>query len=107
METVIDLANAATSLDDVIACVTAAFARDLTSEERLRREAATRARLRWRADLSETIPTAADGAHSILEYRYDRDVERAHRLPPARKQTRSPSPTVAGAAATATTRSTV
>ncbi len=85
-ETVIDLANAATNLDDVIACVTAAFARDLTSEERLRREAATRKRLRWRADLSEIIPTAADGAHSILEYRYDRDVERAHGLPPGRKQ---------------------
>jgi hypothetical protein len=85
-ETVIDLVHAATSLDDVIACVTAAFARDLTSDERLRREAATRKRLRWRADLSEIIPTAADGAHSILEYRYDRDVERAHGLPPARKQ---------------------
>lgn len=85
-ETVIDLANAATSLDDVIACVTAAFARDLTSGERLRQEAATRKRLRWRADLGEIIPMAADGAHSILEYRYDRDVERAHGLPPARRQ---------------------
>jgi hypothetical protein len=85
-ETIIDLANAAKSLDDVIACVTAAFARNLTSQERLHREVATRKRLRWRAELGEIIAMAADGAHSILEYRYDRDVERAHRLPTARKQ---------------------
>jgi hypothetical protein len=85
-ETVIDLANAAASLDDVIGYVTAAFARDLTSEERLRREAAARKRLRWRADLDEIIPRAADGAHSVLEYRYDRDVEQAHGLPRASKQ---------------------
>ena len=85
-ETVIDLVHAATSLDDVISSVTRAFARDLTSEERLRHEAAARKKLRWRADLDEIIPKAADGAHSVLEYRYDRDVEQAHGLPPAGKQ---------------------
>jgi hypothetical protein len=85
-ETIIDLANAATNLDDVIGYVTGAFARNLTSQERLRREAAARRRLRWRAELNEIIPRAADGAHSVLEYRYDRDVEQAHGLPPARKQ---------------------
>jgi hypothetical protein len=85
-ETVIDLVHSATNLDDVIASVTGAFARDLTSEQRLRREAAARKRLRWRADLDEIIPRAADGAHSVLEYRYDRDVEQAHGLPPASKQ---------------------
>jgi hypothetical protein len=87
-ETVMDLTNAATSLDDVIGYVTGAFARDLTSEERLRREAAARKRLRWRSDLDEIIPRAAGGAHSVLEYRYDRDVEQAHGLPLARKQVR-------------------
>jgi hypothetical protein len=85
-ETVIDLVNAASNLDDVIASVTGAFARDLTSEERLRREAAARKRLRWRSDLDEIIPRAAGGAHSVLEYRYDRDVAQAHGLPPASKQ---------------------
>jgi hypothetical protein len=85
-ETVIDLVHAATNLDDVIASVTGAFARDLTSDERLRREAAARRRLRWRAELDEIIPRAAGGAHSVLEYRYDRDVEQAHGLPPAGKQ---------------------
>ena len=91
-ETVIDLVHAAADLDDVIAHVTRAFARNLTSEERLRREAAARKKLRWRADLDEIIPRAAGGAHSVLEYRYDRDVEQAHGLPPAIKQARFTKP---------------
>jgi hypothetical protein len=37
--------------------------------------------LRWRADLHELIAAAASGDHSVLEYRYERDVERAHGLP--------------------------
>ena len=43
-ETVIDLVHAAANLDDVIGYVTGSFARNLTSEERLRREAAGRKR---------------------------------------------------------------
>jgi hypothetical protein len=85
-ETVIDLVHAAGNLDDVVGYVTGAFARNLTSEERLRREADGRQRLRWRADLDEIIPKAVGGAHSVLEYRYDRDVEQAHGLPHAKKQ---------------------
>ena len=91
-ETVIDLVHAAANLDDVIGYVTGSFARNLTSEERLGREAAGRKRLRWRADLDEIIPKAAGGAHSVLEYRYDRDVEQAHGLPPASKQVRCTKP---------------
>jgi Transcriptional regulator, AbiEi antitoxin len=91
-ETVIDLVHATTSLDDVIAYVTGAFGRNLTSEERLRQEVAARKKLRWRADLDEIIPKAAGGAHSILEYRYDRDVEQAHGLPPASKQVKFAKP---------------
>ena len=91
-ETIVDLVNAATSLNDVIGYVTGAFARDLTSDERLRGEIATRKRLRWRADLDEVILRAAGGAHSVLEYRYDRDVEQAHGLPLARRQVRFTKP---------------
>jgi hypothetical protein len=91
-ETVIDLVHAADDLNDVIACVTGAFARNLTNADWLRREAAARAKLRWRADLNEIIPAAAGGAHSVIEYRYDRDVERAHGLPPAAKQARFTKP---------------
>jgi hypothetical protein len=85
-ETVIDLAHAATDLDRVIAYVTGAFGRKLTSEERLRWEVAGRRKLRWRGELSEIIAAGAGGAHSVIEYRYDRDVEQTHGLPPARKQ---------------------
>jgi hypothetical protein len=91
-ETVIDLVHAAAQLDDVIAYVTAAFGRRLTNEERLRREAAERTRLRWRRDLGQIIQAGAGGAHSLLEYRYDRDVEQAHGLPPALKQARFTKP---------------
>jgi hypothetical protein len=91
-ETVIDLVHAATNLDDVIACVTGAFGRNLTNEERLLREVAARKKLRWRGDLDQIILAGAGGAHSVIEYRYDRDVERAHGLPPAAKQARFAKP---------------
>lgn len=64
----------------------------LTNEERLRRQAAARTKLRWRADLDEIILAGAGGAHSVIEYRYDRDVEQAHGLPTAAKQVRFTKP---------------
>jgi hypothetical protein len=70
-DTIIDLANAADSLDDVIGWVTAAFARHLTSEWPLRQAIAARIRLRWRDQLNEIITFAAGGTHSVLEFRYD------------------------------------
>jgi hypothetical protein len=85
-ETVLDLTQTAATFDDVCGWVTRAFARDLTDETRLRAAMGLRTRLRWRADLHELIAAAADGDHSVLEYRYDRDVERAHGLPEARRQ---------------------
>jgi hypothetical protein len=91
-ETVIDLVHAATNLDDVIACVTRAFGMNQTNEERLLREVAARKKLRWRGDLDQIILAGAGGAHSVIEYRYDRDVERAHGLPPAAKQARFAKP---------------
>ena len=80
-ETVLDLTQAAADFDDVCAWVTRAFARELTDEERLRVAMRQRTKLRWRADLYELIASAARGDHSVLEFRYDRDVERAHGLP--------------------------
>ena len=80
-ETVLDLTQAAANFDDVCGWITRAFARDLTDEDRLRAAMRQRPRLRWRADLHELIAAAASGDHSVLEYRYDRDVERAHGLP--------------------------
>jgi hypothetical protein len=85
-ETVIDLVHAATDLDDVVAIVAGAFGRRLVREAELRKEAASRQRLRWRHDLEEIVSACSSGTHSVLEYRHDRDVQRAHGLPLAKKQ---------------------
>jgi hypothetical protein len=85
-DTIIDLVNAAASLDDAVGWVTAGFARHLTAEWPLRQAIAARARVRWRDQLDAVITLAAGGTHSVLEYRYDRDVERAHGLPRAARQ---------------------
>jgi hypothetical protein len=78
---VLDLTQTAMKFDDVCGWVTRAFARDLTDEVRLRAAMRLRTKLRWRTDLYELIAAAAGGDHSVLEFRYDRDVERAHGLP--------------------------
>jgi hypothetical protein len=85
-DTVLDLVHAAANLDDALGWVTRALAKPLTSEPHLRSAMAERKQLRWRRELDEIITAAAAGAHSVLEYRHDRDVQRAHDLPPARKQ---------------------
>jgi hypothetical protein len=85
-ETVIDLADAAKSFDEACGWVTAAFGRRLTGEGPLRTTLDARRKLRWRGQLDEMIIAAAGGAHSLLEFRYDRDVERAHGLPRASQQ---------------------
>ena len=91
-ETVLDLVQAAASFDDVCGWITRAVARELTDEERLRAAMCQRGKLRWRADLQELIAAAASGDHSVLEYRYDRDVERAHGLPEPVRQAPFTSP---------------
>ncbi len=85
-ETILDLAGATEDLDEVVGWVTSAFNARLTSESYLRRAMSERLKLRWRRELHEIIAAASGGAHSVLEYRYDRDVERAHGLPTAKKQ---------------------
>jgi len=85
-ETVLDLTQTAKTFDDVCGWVTRAIARELTDETRLNAAMSGRLRLRWRTDLSQLIAAAAAGDHSVLEFRYHRDVERAHGLPePARQ----------------------
>jgi hypothetical protein len=85
-ETVLDLVQAATDKDEVIALVTGGFNRKLLTENHLRAVARTRKKLRWRDELDDIISLAAGGAHSPLEYRHDRDVQRAHGLPEPAKQ---------------------
>lgn len=85
-ETVTDLVDAAVNFDDAVGWITSGFQRGRIGEARLKTVMAARKKLRWRDRLDEVIPMAAAGTHSPLEYRYDRDVERAHGLPPAGKQ---------------------
>ena len=85
-ETVLDLTQTAKSFDDVCGWVTRAIARELTDQTRLLAAMSARPRLRWRADLHELIAAAAGGDHSVLEFRYHRDVEQAHGLPEPEKQ---------------------
>jgi hypothetical protein len=85
-DTVIDLVNTTRDFDEAAGWITAAFARRLTGEWPLRQAMARRPRLRRRAQLEEVITRAAGGTHSVLEFRYDRDVEGAHGLPPAKRQ---------------------
>jgi hypothetical protein len=47
-----------------------------------------RKKMRWRHELGDVLKAAADGIHSVLEYRYLRDVERAHGLPRSTHQVR-------------------
>jgi hypothetical protein len=88
-ETVLDLADAADSFDDVVALLARACQRGLTTRFLLTESLRRRARLRWRAEITSALKDVADGAHSLLEYRYVRDVERAHGLPAAQRQARA------------------
>ena len=85
-ETVLDLTQTARNFDDVCGWVTRAIARELTDEGSLKAAMTRRERLRWRHDLHEILESAATGDHSVLEYRYHRDVERAHALPEPDRQ---------------------
>lgn len=60
-----------------------------TTPCRLAETLAGRARLHRRAWLSAVLADLADGSVSVLEQRYQRAVERAHRLPRAQRQVRA------------------
>ncbi len=85
-ETVLDLIGTAGTFDDVCGWITRAISRELTDERRLRAAMEERERLPWRADIHSLIAAAVTGDHSVLEFRYTRDVERAHGLPEPDRQ---------------------
>jgi hypothetical protein len=84
-DTVLDLVHAATATDAVVSWVLRACQRRLTTPARLTSAAKSRGRLANRELLEELVHDAADGVASALERRYQRDVERAHGLPVARR----------------------
>jgi hypothetical protein len=85
-ETVLDLAAAAADLDDAVGWVTRALGRGLTTQAELGAALDLRQRMRWRPRLAELLQPDAEGLHSVLEYRYHRDVERPHGLPAGTRQ---------------------
>jgi predicted transcriptional regulator of viral defense system len=87
-ETVFDLIELAQTIDDACGWITRAVGRRLTTAERLIDTLKLRKKMRWRPALEDMLQAAADGIHSVLEYRYLRDVERAHGLPRSRHQVR-------------------
>jgi uncharacterized low-complexity protein len=87
-ETVLDLTQAATTFDDAFSWVALACQRGLTTPTLLRIRMDLRKKLRWREQISQTLPDVSGGVHSTLENRYAKDVERAHGLPRADRQAR-------------------
>lgn len=82
----LDLAVSAASLDDALGWALRACGSRQTTPDRLAAVLARAARVRWRAELSAALGLAADGVHSLLEFRYVNRVERPHGLPAARRQ---------------------
>jgi hypothetical protein len=85
-ETVLDLAQAAASFDDVMSLLARACQRRLTTPFLLSETLGQRAKMRWRAEIELALRDVASGVHSPLEHRYVRDVERAHGLPKPERQ---------------------
>jgi len=69
----------------VVDVVLRAVQRRLTTVLRLREALSSRSRHRHRSLLADVLADAEGGAHSMLESRYLRDVERRHRLPSGRR----------------------
>jgi hypothetical protein len=87
-ETVLDLVCAAGTVDNAVAWVTRALGRRLTTQAKLRQAMELRAKMCWRTEIAGLLSPDAEGMHSILEYRYHRDVERPHGLPEGTRQAR-------------------
>ena len=87
-DTVLDLIQVAPTFDDAYAWICRAIGRRRTTTDRIQLAMIARKRMRWRQEIALALGDAADGALSVLEYRYVHRVERPHRLPAARRQAR-------------------
>lgn len=87
-ETVLDLAALSISFDDAFSWLSRGCGRRLVTPQLLRETLIMRSQVRWHDEIAAALAIIADGVQSNLEYRYVRDVERAHGLPGARRQAR-------------------
>jgi very-short-patch-repair endonuclease len=85
-ETTIDLTQSAATFEDAFQWLCQACASRRCTPDLLRLALDRRKKARYRTELRAALADIADGAHSQLEYRYVRGVERPHGLPTARRQ---------------------
>ena len=88
-DTICDLVLARWRRDRIAAVVTKAVREHLTDADRMIEALGRRGRFRGSGMLRGLVGDASSGAHSALELRYLRDVERAHGLPPGERQARA------------------
>lgn len=84
--TVFDLASRAESFEAATALIARACQLQITTPMQLRGELLRRKTQRWRGELLDVMSDVEGGVHSVLELRYLRDVERAHRIPSGARQ---------------------
>jgi hypothetical protein len=87
-DTVLDLIEVAPTFDVGYMWLARAIGGRQTTGDRIRKALDQRRRFRWRREVELALGDAADGAHSWLERRYIRQVERPHGIPPASRQVR-------------------
>ncbi len=92
-ETVLDLTDVARDFELAFSWLSATCGRRLSTAGQISAAAKSRARLRWRTDVLESLAEISAGVMSNLERHYVRNVERRHRLPVAKRQVRSRSGT--------------
>jgi hypothetical protein len=84
-DTVLDRCDETARADEVVALVASAVSKRRTTSSRLAQALAGRQRARWRELLRDLLHDG-EGIESALEWRYRRDVERAHGLPTGSRQ---------------------
>jgi very-short-patch-repair endonuclease len=85
-ETVVDLTQTTKTIDGAFGWLCQGCGSRLTTPDLLLTALYKRRKVRWRAILLSALGDIGDGARSVLEIRYVRDVERPHGLPRARRQ---------------------
>jgi hypothetical protein len=85
-ETVLDLTQVGASFDNAFTWLSRGCGRRLVTPQQLSQALNARGRVRWRDEIVAALDVVSEGAHSYLEYRYIRDVERPHKLPTAKRQ---------------------
>ena len=85
-ETVLDLTQTAKNIDAAFGWLCQGCGSRLTTSDLLLTALRQRRKVRWRPILASALQDIGDGAQSVLEVHYVRDVERPHGLPRARRQ---------------------